>query len=87
MFAKTIDIGNDRNVMAAINNISFTYPPFALLTQPEQITDDTFCDEVNVPVKCLFKPQCPCTHRIKVDFNSTVELVIVDESRGNEFVV
>lgn len=71
--------------MGAINNFSFTYPPFSLLTQKGQIREDMFCDEENVPEKCLNRvtAPCPCIHRIKVNLNSTVELTIVDESKGN----
>lgn len=73
--------------MGAINNISFTYPPFSLLTQPEEVSDSIFCDENNIPAHCIDKPQCPCIYRIKVSLNSTVELVIVDESAGNFFLI
>lgn len=70
--------------MGAINNISFIYPPFSLLTQSNEITDRLFCDEFNLPLHCIDRPQCPCIHRIKVDLNSIVELILVDESHGSK---
>lgn len=86
LYLAFLDIGHDINLMGAINNISFTYPPFSLLTQPEEVSDSLFCDENNIPAHCIDKPQCPCIYRIKVSLNSTVELVIVDESAGNFFL-
>lgn len=71
--------------MGAINNISFTYPPFSLLTQSDEITESLFCDEFNLPLRCADRPQCPCIHRIKVDLNSVVELNLVDESNGSQW--
>lgn len=66
--------------MASINNISFNFPPFPLLTQPENIHESMFCDESHIPQSCFGKSICPCVHRLKIELNSIVELVIVDES-------
>lgn len=68
--------------MGAVNNLSFAYPSFPLLSQPELITDSLFCDELNVPAGCIDLAQCPCIHRIKVELNAVVELIIVDETAG-----
>lgn len=77
------DIGNDVNLMGAINNISFTYPSISLLTQPHEIDETKFCDEFNLPAHCIGRSQCPCIHRIKVDRGALVELILVDESDGD----
>ena len=67
-------------LMASINNISFNFPSFPLLTQPENIEESMFCDELHMPERCFDKNICPCVHRLKIKLNSIVELVIVDES-------
>lgn len=67
-------------LVGAINNISFVFPPFSPLTQPEHLNDNLFCDEANIPERCEGKRICPCVHRLKVKLNSIVELVVVDET-------
>ena len=67
--------------MGAINNISFTSPHFSLLTQPELLNDQLFCDVNSIPEKCSGRQICPCMHRIKAKLGSIVELVLVDETR------
>lgn len=61
-----------------------TFPPFSLLTQPEEIKEDMFCDEKSIPERCTKNgiQLCPCIHRLKIELNSIVELVIVDETAG-----
>jgi hypothetical protein len=63
--------------MGAMNNISFVFPSTFPLDQ-----DDQFCDEHTRPTNCANRQICPCTHRLKIKLNSVVELIIVDESRG-----
>lgn len=64
---------------AAINNISFMSPTFSILTQTNEVTDDIFCDENNIPKHCANRSICPCTHRIKIKLNSVVEMVLIDD--------
>lgn len=77
-----LDIGRDTNLIGAINNLSFVFPSFPVLTQPGEIQFDTFCDEQNVPARCTNIEFCPCTHRLKVKLNSIVELTIIDETES-----
>lgn len=65
-----------------INNITFNFPSFPPLTQPEDVQEEMFCDETNLPEHCVDKSICPCVHRLKVTLNSIVELVVIDESMG-----
>lgn len=65
-------------LQGAINNISFTYPPFSLLTQPELITDGLFCDESTWPGRCQSQDHCTCIHRLKIKLNALIELYILD---------
>lgn len=66
-------------IQAAVNNISFTQPSFSILTQIDELTNDTFCDEDNLPEHCAELEICPCTHRIKIELNSVVEMVLIDD--------
>lgn len=75
-------INNGVNIMGAINNVSLSFPSFPLLTQIDNINDDTFCDDHSLPRDCIDKNQCPCTHRLKIELNELVEFIIVDETKG-----
>lgn len=66
-------------IQAAINNISFTHPSISILTQTDQIHDDMFCDQDNLPERCAEREICHCTHRIKIKLNSVVEMVLIDD--------
>lgn len=76
-----MNIGGDVDLMGAINNISFHFPSIPLLTQSDQITENMFCDEQNLPIECINRAhQCGCTHRLKLKMDAVVELIIIDES-------
>lgn len=75
-----MNIRDNLLLIAGVNNISLTFPPFPLLTQPELIDEKDLCDEGNRPEKCAGKKICQCVHRIKIQLHSIVELVIVDET-------
>lgn len=74
-----LDLRGNIVTRGAINNISFHFPEVSLLTQPENVKENMFCDENSVPPSCYNKI-CSCVHRIKVKLNSIVELVVVDEA-------
>ncbi|KAG5671819.1 hypothetical protein PVAND_001994 [Polypedilum vanderplanki] len=67
--------------VGTINNITFTFPSYSLLTQRDEVDESLFCDESNRPEKCDDVEICSCIHRIKVEQGSIVELVIVDEAK------
>ncbi|NP_001155158.1 venom laccase precursor [Nasonia vitripennis] len=60
-----------------LNHITFKFPSFPLLTQPDMIQPDTLCNSTSAK-NCL-KEYCTCTHVINAKLNSVVELIIVDE--------
>lgn len=74
------DLHDDVVLVGAINNISFEFPHFCPLAQPEEVNDSIFCDENSIPESCKNQQICPCVHRLKVKLNSIVELVVVDET-------
>lgn len=67
-----------------MNNITFAFPHFPLLTQPELITEDMYCDENNLPPHCAGLLICPCIFRIKVRLNSIVEMVLFDDMESKQ---
>jgi FtsP/CotA-like multicopper oxidase with cupredoxin domain len=89
-FSVTSTIENYNN-MAVINNISFAMPEFSLLSEPENIKEEMFCDEnTKLNTTCLDNDNhniCRCTHRLKVKLNSIVDLVLIDieDSQNHPF--
>ncbi|XP_015584710.1 laccase-4 [Cephus cinctus] len=67
-----------------INNISFEYPSFPLLTQYEHITDDIYCTEDNDTAKECIGDYCTCPYLYPVSKNSLVEVVLVDLSLNRD---
>ncbi|XP_062546347.1 uncharacterized protein LOC134212466 [Armigeres subalbatus] len=76
-----MNIRGDIVLQGVINNISFTYPPFTLLTQPDLITEDMFCTEDYFPERCQGRDRCTCIHRLKIPLKALVELYILDLTR------
>lgn len=66
---------------SGLNNISFEFPPFSLLTQSDEISDGVFCNETNKPKHCDGLSSCHCTQLLSIALDSVVEFVLVDENR------
>ncbi|XP_058815633.1 uncharacterized protein LOC131679093 [Topomyia yanbarensis] len=68
------------NVIGVTNNISFTWPSFPLLIQPELITNENrqFCNDTHLPASCNGYSICICTHKVKVNLGDVVEVVLFD---------
>ncbi|CRK96926.1 CLUMA_CG010353, isoform A [Clunio marinus] len=67
----------DLVTVGAINNITFSFPTFPLLTQREMIGHTTFCDKNNLPESCTSQKICTCTHRLKISLNRYVEMQLL----------
>lgn len=65
-----------------LNDISFQFPSYPLLSQPEQIRPGSLCNASSVPSSCV-KKYCACTHVLQVELHSVVELVFVSEGKLN----
>ncbi|KAI8121740.1 hypothetical protein FF38_00341 [Lucilia cuprina] len=76
------NLNGNLTIVGAINNLSLVFPDYPPLTQPEDIDESQFCDDLNWPAKCAGNHLCPCIHRLQVERNSIVELIIVDESEN-----
>lgn len=66
-----------------MNNISFTYPPSPLLTQPENIPTDIICDTKNIEEVCANQTICECVQIINLPLKSSVEVILLDQSNLN----
>lgn len=60
-----------------LNHISMKLPSMPLLSQRDFIDSDQFCNASTV--KHCVQDYCACTHVLRVDLGSVVELVLVDE--------
>ncbi|CAG9817316.1 unnamed protein product [Phaedon cochleariae] len=67
-----------------LNNISFTFPPCPLLTQPGDVPLDLMCNEFNLPDRCKGKDTCECVHLEHIPLGSRTEIVLIDESGDEE---
>uniref|UniRef100_A0A336MJM4 CSON002551 protein n=1 Tax=Culicoides sonorensis TaxID=179676 RepID=A0A336MJM4_CULSO len=76
-----LNVGGSTLIQSAINNISFAYPSFPILTQTDQLSDEIFCDPDNLPLHCSNVRFCHCTQRVKAKLNSVVEMVLIDGNR------
>ncbi|KAM7364393.1 uncharacterized protein ACRADG_000906 [Cochliomyia hominivorax] len=76
------NLNSNLTIVGAINNLSLVFPDYPPLTQPGNIKESQFCNDLNWPEKCIGNHLCPCIHRLKVELNSIVELIIVDESEN-----
>ncbi|CRL07208.1 CLUMA_CG020191, isoform A [Clunio marinus] len=74
--------GNGMSFIGSANNISFAYPSFPLLLEPNRVHDEFFCDEKSIKNESCFqydtKTICRCIHRIKFKLNSIAELIVVN---------
>lgn len=78
----TTDFAKPFSFVATVNNISFQFPSFPLLTEPQRIDESMFCDVHNMKRQsCIKKANetiCKCIHRLKVKLNANVEIVAIN---------
>lgn len=88
IFFNHSDLGAGRStVVGAINDITFTFPSFPPLTQPDFINENadgigeqTWCTEGNLPEKCDGLKECTCPYRLKVKKDKIVEVILFDDT-------
>ncbi|CAG9834834.1 unnamed protein product [Diabrotica balteata] len=66
------------------NNVSFTFPPSPILTQPTDVPLDLMCNEKNLPERCKNKEHCDCVHLKHIPLGSTTELVLIHQGGDDE---
>lgn len=64
-----------------MNNVSFTYPPSPLLTQPENVPGDIICDTENIVEICANQTVCECVQIVSVPLKTSVEVILIDHSK------
>lgn len=78
----TADFSKHVSFIATINNITFEFPSFPLLSEPERIDESMFCDVVHMKRKNCVRDSketiCKCIHRLKVKLNANVEFVALN---------
>ncbi|XP_063928089.1 uncharacterized protein LOC135141166 isoform X2 [Zophobas morio] len=62
-----------------VNNLTFTYPSSPLLTQLDQVSLSTICDELNVPEKCQGKEICECIHVEYIPLGASTEIILINQ--------
>lgn len=75
----TSDFAHPVSFVATVNNITFQFPSFPLLTESQRIDESMFCDVPNIKrqscIKKVDETICKCIHRLKVKLNASVEIV------------
>lgn len=61
------------------NDISMKLPSFPLLTQFNDIKQDTFCD--HQPLRNCNVTFCECTNVINIPLGNVVEIILVDKGK------
>lgn len=77
-------VAGGAETVGLIANISNVFPTSPLISQRDEIPENTFCSSSNLPERCKDEPFCDCTHIEEIPMNSVVEIVLVDE--GKSFV-
>jgi hypothetical protein len=78
----TTDFGHPFSFVATVNNITFEFPSFPLLSEKQRIDESMFCDVTNMKRKSCIRnldlTVCKCLHRLKVKLNDIVEIVAIN---------
>ncbi|KAK3917446.1 L-ascorbate oxidase [Frankliniella fusca] len=68
------------NLAATLNKISYTEPSAPFLTQPGKAP---YCNEDRKPQRCANETVCDCAHLVKVPYDKTIDVIIVETSDIN----
>lgn len=70
--------------VAQINRISFKYPMSPLLSQPENIPEESICSLETRSEECADTPLfCECIHVIEVPPRKNIDIILIDEGNFN----
>nr|CAD7428601.1 unnamed protein product [Timema monikensis] len=70
-----------------INNVTFTYPPYPLISQKDEVSPDLLCNKDTVKPSCHSADSdevCECVHVIDIPLGDTVELVLVHQGAATD---
>ena len=66
-----------------INGITFKYPTSPLLSQPENIQEESICSLEKPSKQCAYTPLfCECTQIIEVPARKYIDIILIDEGFG-----
>jgi len=60
--------------LSQVDRLTFKYPPFPLLSQPESVPPEMLCSD-----GCQHLKFCECLHIVRAPVNVTLDVVLVDE--------
>lgn len=64
--------------LSQVDRLTFKYPPFPLLSQPESVPPEMLCSD-----GCQHLKFCECLHIVRAPVNVTLDVVLVDEGYGS----
>ncbi|KAK7500349.1 hypothetical protein BaRGS_00008256 [Batillaria attramentaria] len=81
--ARDVEGLSTQNLSLTVSKITFSLPPVPILSQPEDVRGEWFCNRSTIPDHdyCQTEDLCMCTHMIRVKLNQVVELVVFHEGR------
>ncbi|XP_071856608.1 uncharacterized protein [Bombus fervidus] len=82
-YPSDLSVNKEGAKVAQINRISFKYPMSPLLSQPENIPEESICSFETRSEECADTPLfCECIHVIEVPPRKNVDIILIDEGFG-----
>lgn len=82
-YPSDLSVSKEGAKVAQINRISFKYPMSPLLSQPENVPEESICSFETRSDECADTPLfCECIHVIEVPPRKNVDIILIDEGYG-----
>ncbi|XP_033301008.1 uncharacterized protein LOC117206108 isoform X2 [Bombus bifarius] len=82
-YPSDLSVSKEGARVAQINRISFKYPMSPLLSQPENIPEESICSLETRSEECADTPLfCECIHVIEVPPRKNIDIILIDEGSG-----
>ncbi|XP_012175905.2 laccase-3 [Bombus terrestris] len=82
-YPSDLSVSKEGAKVAQINRISFKYPMSPLLSQPENIPEESICSFETRSEECADTPLfCECIHVIEVPPRKNIDIILIDEGSG-----
>lgn len=66
-----------------VNGLTFKYPTSPLLSQPENIQEESICSLEKPSKQCAYTPLfCECTQMIEVPARKYIDIILIDEGKS-----
>ncbi|XP_045474292.1 L-ascorbate oxidase-like [Harmonia axyridis] len=73
-----------KNRKYRVNNISFTFPPSPIFTQPEDVPFSSICNELKTPRNCERMETCECVHVEHIPLGAKVEIILLNSGEDDQ---